>query len=341
MNLLIDPWIPIRKGADFGQISYKELLCSEQPELQVALPRDDLELACIQMLAALTQVIFMPKDKKELHERVKTPLSEKEFEEGIEKYKEWFDLDHPKWPFMQTRGVTSDKLTTMQKLMIGMPEKTSTSPFAHCFFNEPTEVLAVCPGVAAIALFNQASNSPSFGGGFKGSLRGAAPISTMINAKNLRDTVWMNILPEDKLEIILPWYEATKENDKPVWVEQILTGEIQPYTIGFFRGLFWQPAHIELVKSDQKQICNVLGGVPQDCYTGFKAERFGFELKAPWVHPYSPRQLLTDGTVKYLKFEGAEPAWTQLTQYLFDSQASGYTPAAVIANHNDSGINLP
>ena len=64
MNLLNDPWIPIRKGADFKHIAYKELLCSEQSDLQVALPRDDLELACIQMLAALTQVIFMPADKK-------------------------------------------------------------------------------------------------------------------------------------------------------------------------------------------------------------------------------------------------------------------------------------
>ena len=34
--------------------------------------------------------------------------------------------------------------------------------------------------VAAITLFNQASNCPSFGGGFKGSLRGGAPITTLV-----------------------------------------------------------------------------------------------------------------------------------------------------------------
>lgn len=342
MNLLKDQWVPVRKGADFRQISYKELLCTEQPDLQVAIPRDDLELACIQMLSAMTQVIFLPGDKKELRARIRTPLTGQEYDEGIEKYKEWFDLDHPKWPFMQVKGVNGE-WTSIQKLMIGMPEITSKSGSAHAFFNDPTEVCALSPGITAIALFNQASNSPSFGGGFKGSLRGAGPISTMVMGQNLRNTVWVNVLPIEKVKDIITWYDETKENDKPVWVEPIPNGKIQPHSIGLLRGLFWQPAHVELIKVDKPQSCDLSGGDALECYVGFRKKRYAFDLEGLWPHPYSPRQYEADGSVKYLAFKGDFPAWTQMSEFLFSNDAvgqAGYSSAAVVAQHSDSSINL-
>lgn len=342
MNLLKDKWIPVGKGVSFEQISFKELLCTDLPDLQVALPRDDLELACIQLLAAMTQVIFMPPDKKVLRERIKTPLNEKDYVEGIEKYRDWFDLEHPKWPFMQVRGVKGE-WTSVQKLMIGMPEITSKSGSAHAFFNEPTEVHATCPGITAIAMFNQASNSPSFGGGFKGSLRGAGPISTMIMGKNLRDTVWKNVLPLNKVRELIPWYDDTKDNDKPVWVDPIQNGKIQPYSIGILRGLFWQPVHMELVKADKPISCDLLGVTKKDCFVGFRKKRYSFELEGIWPHPYSPSQFDKDGSAKFLSFKGDEPAWTQMSEFLFCNDAvgqAGYSSAAVVAQHSDSSINL-
>jgi CRISPR system Cascade subunit CasA len=346
MNLLIDKWIPIRVGTDFRQISYKELLCKEQSGLQVALPRDDLELACIQMLSAMSQVIFMPKDKKELRERIKTPLSEKEYDEGIKQYnekdKEWFDLDHKNWPFMQKRGVKGE-WTSIQKLMIGLPEITSKSPNAHAFFNESNEIRVVSAGVAAIALFNQAANSPSFGGGFKGSLRGAAPVSTMVMGSTLRVTIWMNVLSEDKVIQLLPWYNDTKRNDKPVWIEPIEGGDVHPHSIGLLRGLFWQPAHIELSNKHEQVPCDVIGISDQKCYLGFTKERFNYDLKGLWPHPYSPRKFNKDGDVKYISFKGSEPIWTQMNQYLFtdkNDKKEGFMAAPVISNHIESELSL-
>jgi len=342
MNLLKDNWIPVRDGADLRQISYKEMLCTEQPKLQVALPRDDLEMACIQMLAAMTQVIFMPTGKKELRERSIKPVSEQEYDRKVEKYIEWFDLDHEKWPFMQIRGVEGE-WTSIQKLMIGMPEITSKSASAHAFFNEPTEIRAVSAGITAIAMFNQAANSPSFGGGFKGSLRGAGPISTIVLGTNMRNSVWANVLSENKVKELIPWYDTTNDNDKPVWVVPIPKSDIQPYSIGLLRGLFWQPVHIELEKANEPFSCDLLGGVEQECYIGFKKKRFVYEIKGVWPHPYSPRQYDNDGTVKYMAFKGGVPSWTQMSEFLFSSGTvgqAGYTPAAVVAQHSDTAINL-
>ncbi|MCM8597095.1 MAG: type I-E CRISPR-associated protein Cse1/CasA, partial [Candidatus Accumulibacter sp.] len=63
MNLLEDPWIPVRadNGAGaFRLLTYRALLCEPGQNWQISLPRDDLELACLQLLVCMTQVMFLP-----------------------------------------------------------------------------------------------------------------------------------------------------------------------------------------------------------------------------------------------------------------------------------------
>lgn len=58
MNLLTDPWIPVRPDGGTGPLqllTYRQLLCAPDPGWRIALPRDDLELACLQLLGSLTQ----------------------------------------------------------------------------------------------------------------------------------------------------------------------------------------------------------------------------------------------------------------------------------------------
>lgn len=85
MNLLKDPWIPVRAGGGAGEFSlltYRQLLC-EPGDWQVSLPRDDLELACLQLLVCMTQVMFLPEDAATLRNRLDTPLTPGEFAAGI------------------------------------------------------------------------------------------------------------------------------------------------------------------------------------------------------------------------------------------------------------------
>ena len=94
MNLLSDPWIPVRAesdAADFRLLTYRELL-SEPGTWQISLPRDDLELACVQLLVCMTQVMFLPEDDRTLRKRLAEPLSRKAFDAGIAPCREWFDL---------------------------------------------------------------------------------------------------------------------------------------------------------------------------------------------------------------------------------------------------------
>ncbi|WP_295392199.1 type I-E CRISPR-associated protein Cse1/CasA [uncultured Thiodictyon sp.] len=333
MNLLEAPWIPIRTDdgrGPFSLITYRELLC-EPGTWRVSLPRDDLELACIQLLVCMTQVLFQPADDDVLDERLDEPLSEATFAAGIARYQDWFDLDHPTQPFMQTRGVASKEATPIQKLLIGLPAGNN-----HCFFNETGEVAALSAPIAAIALFHQASNCPSFGGGFKGSLRGEAPITTLVDGPSLREQVWRNVLTLERTRAELFWTRDLTD-ERPTWIDPIKAGQtIYPHQIGLIRGLFWQPAHVELIPAAESGPCDLLGIEAGPRYTGFRKEKFNFTLDGNWPHPHGALNIRVkkgERETKFASFTTDAPAWTRLTELVVSKKADdsgGNRPALAI-----------
>src|SRR5699024_1692122 len=107
MNLVNDPFIPVQNGQ---LITLQQLLCSDAIFV-LTLPRDDFELACLQLLIALTQTLFMPKDESQWLHYLATPISDTEYHQQAEQYQDWFDLNHPTHPFMQIRGVQAKEIT--------------------------------------------------------------------------------------------------------------------------------------------------------------------------------------------------------------------------------------
>lgn len=348
MDLLKDPWIPVRPDGGTGPfqlLTYQELLCNEGT-WRVSLPRDDLELACVQVLVCMTQVMFLPEDDGTLRARLRVPLASEEFAKALALCPDWFDLDHPTQPFMQSRGVKGE-WTSVQKLLPGLPEKTSTSASAHCFFNEVSEVRQIGGPIAAIALFNQASNSPSFGGGFKGSLRGAAPITTLVAGNDLHETVWRNVLTFARVQERLPGYDLDYTRDQPTWVRPIGGKETVHWNeIGLVRGLFWQPARLEMLRAAQVSSCDVLGTERQPVYTGFRKQKFGFTVAGLWPHPHGAMTAGTKKGVPESKFAGfttTAPAWTLLSEFVVprsidaSDAKEGSTPAAPVAQADAIG----
>lgn len=334
MNLLIDEWIPVRllEGGTPQKISLCELLCGEM-KWELCLPRDDMELAAMQLLVCITQALFTPKDGKELLARIARSITAEEYEAAAAEYADWFCLDHPKQPFMQVRGVPAKEPTPMDKLLAGVTGATNS-----CFVNQAGLADGLCGGCAAIVLFNQASCAPSFGGGFKAGLRGSAPITTLAQGDHLRRTVWLNILSEEALLNNFPWHADTAAQ-KPTWVEPIKVGETIPaQRIGVLRGLLWQPAHIELLSPVAAKSCSCCGHPTDSVYTAFSKAKFSYTIADTWPHPHSPRILTSkkgDTEEKFASFTTTAPAWTQLSRFVVQQQidkstTEGQQPAAVI-----------
>lgn len=348
MNLLEDAWIPVRADGGTGAfrlLTYRQLLC-EPGSWQVSLPRDDLELACMQFLVCMTQVMFLPADDATLRKRLDVPLPPEDFAAGIAPCRDWFDLDHPTQPFMQSRGIKG-KLTTVQKLLPGLPEETSTAPGAHCFFNEVTEIRHMSGPIAAIALFNQASNSPSFGGGFQGGLRGGGPITTLVAGRDLRETIWRNVLTRSRIQerqIGMPGLAV----DQPTWVKPIREKEtIRWNEIGLARGLFWQPARVELVRAETPAPCDVLGNEAGQVYAGFRAEQFKFAMEGRWPHLHGAMTASTKkGALewKFAAFTTTAPAWTLLSEFVVPRGVDGpdakvgCVPAGPVSQASELGV---
>ena len=334
MNLLTEQWVPVRPlpSGKPEKISLRQLLC-EEGNWELCLPRDDMELAALQLLVCLTQALFTPADAQTLKQRIAGHLSEDEFSGGCGPFNDWFQVDHQDYPFMQVRGVKAKEPTPMDKLLAGLTGATNS-----CFVNQSGLGECLCPGCAAIALFNQASCVPSFGGGFKAGLRGVAPITTLVQGANLRQTIWLNVLCEERLEADISWYSATK-HQKPTWVEPIKAGKkIAAERIGLMRGLLWQPAHIELLQPTEKSNCSCCGCQTDETYRGFKKAKFNFTVEGTWPHPHSPRiSIKKKGQIeeKFAAFTTSAPSWTQLSRFVVQQQidasnVEGQQPATVI-----------
>ncbi len=148
MNLLTDPWIPVRQQTEAAaqKLTLQQLLCKDE-HWELCLPRDDMELAALQLLICLTQILFHPKDTAELKQRIQVPLSRGNFDQGCAPYQDWFQLDHLEYPFMQVKAVRAEKITNFYKLLTGLASTTNS-----CFVNASGLGDFLCGSCASIVM---------------------------------------------------------------------------------------------------------------------------------------------------------------------------------------------
>ena len=339
MNLLKSAWIPAhaQSGGRSRKLTLQQLLCSDD-RYALSLPRDDLEFAALQLLICLVQVLFPPENKKHLEQRIRQPMADEAYEAGIQALEDWFHIDHPEYPFMQVKNIQANITTPLDKLLSGLDTATNSR-----FVNEPGLADRLCGGCAAIALYNQANNAPSFGGGFKFGLRGTCPISTLIQTcipqyNHLRAAIWFNVLTTENLKNELSLIRPQASNE-PTWVSPISNRiPIGAHDIGLIRGLFWQPDHVELCAANETGKCALCGHQTDKLYSGFNKAKFNFTVEGLWPHPHSPQLMLSKkGQIvkKYHNYTTAAPAWTQLSRFIVkkdleDGRQEGHVPAAVL-----------
>lgn len=334
MNLLTDEWLPVRSidGGTLKWITLAELLTTTN-EYEICLPRDDLEMAALQLVICITQVLFTPDNLEEVMTNIQKPLAVETYYEGIRKFEKWFDLTHQDYPFMQVRGVNAKDITPMDKLLPGLTGATNS-----CLVNEAGQANQLCGACAAIALFNQASNTPSFGGGFKAGLRGSAPITTLIQGRHVRETVWLNILSSIELEDFIPSYQENL-HQPPTWVQPIEEkSNVMNHSIGLLRGLLWQPAHVELCPPENNGRCYCCGRNNVAVFNGFLKAKFNYTIQGLWPHLHSPRLLTfkkTEVEEKFASFTTPAPTWTRLASFVVQksidkNHKEGHQPAATI-----------
>ncbi len=345
MNLLIDQFI----STTAGKISLKELLTSDiDYELQYAF--DEIQLAMLQLLASLSTVVLKP-SLDELKIYLKDGLSAELYDQKLKNVDlQWFDESC----FMRSSCPENEKTANapITKLISGI--ECGTSPNALGLYSEIQQADIICPDCAHVLNYNLHMNikGECFGPTGATGIRGGGALSTLMAAKNLKNTILANTVAVDYFEALR---EIKKLNNDFMWQTPAQGDIYYAHHIGLERGLFALAYHIDFLGIDKSCLCDVCGHHSEQsikeftrlkytgCYGSTKKGRDGGAQW--WPHPFTPTTKKEEGTFAVSARDQNWQSWQNFSSYIIakETDKSLSSPAYIIEQYrkiNAGGGNL-
>jgi CRISPR system Cascade subunit CasA len=291
-NLIDEKWIPVkRKDGTPDRIRPWEVTDDFEKNPVVALdaPRPDFNGALIQFLIGLVQTTFAPAKPIEWKQKLRTAPSPDQLKTAFMTVHHAFELGGDGPRFMQDFNKLETKAGTIDGLLIDTPgEKTCEDNTDH--FIKRNAVRALCPSCCATAIFTMQTNSPAGGSGYRTSLRGGGPLTTIVIGDKdfdmLWHTIWLNVL-EAKTFLSMCNSTQSADSNKFPWLSvtkaQITEQDIHPAQY------FWaMPRRINLdTDAPSSGNCDICSQQSDDLIVSYKEVNKGTEYKAPMKHPLS------------------------------------------------------
>mgnify|MGYP001173719857 CR=1 FL=1 len=296
MNLILDPWVPIRDAAGtVRDISPLELASTEPAALELAALRPDFNGALAQFLIGLWQLVA-PENAGEWQDVMHgdSPLP-------VEHLRQWaphFEFDSGDRRFMQDMQLDAGEGNDLDALLLESPGANALRNNSDLFIKR-CEPSCFGSAVAAQALICLQMNAPAGGQGHRTSLRGGGPVSYLWWPQQRRGEVvslwqklWANVQVLEgpcRPEVVLPWISSclTSEDKKDA-----LTQLVKKHGRLFDQELaalcyFATPRRIQLTFVDDAQ-CS-LSGRQGRAATGYVTRNFGADYRSGrFRHPLSP-----------------------------------------------------
>jgi CRISPR system Cascade subunit CasA len=299
MNLLLDPWIPIRRRSGARECIAPWQVTDRwdsDPVARVASPRADFDGALAQFLVGLLQTTLMPEDGWAWSERLSKPPEADVLRAAFEATAPHFELfgDGPR--FLQDLDLDAEtgKDEPIERMLIDSPGG-STLRLGIDHFVKGGRVEALCPGCAAAALLTLQVNAPSGGQGHRTGLRGGGPLTTLVlhPGGDLWRALWMNVLPGGELtpaaagrdapEDTFPWLAPTRTSEGG---RETTLADVHPLQ------MFWaMPRRIRLVEPTQDTVhgpCDLCEEEP-GTVSHYLSKNLGVNYAGEWPHPLTPR----------------------------------------------------
>ena len=181
MNLINDPWIPIRrKNGAKALIAPWQLTETDNPVITLNAPRPDFNGALMQFLIGLLQTAATPASHDQWLDWLEEPPTPDVLKAQFEPYADAFALQGEKGSFMQDfEPLEGAGFNGIAELLIDSPGGNTVKENKDHFIKRG-RVEQVCPCCAATALFSLQTNAPSGGQGHRTSLRGGGPLTTLV-----------------------------------------------------------------------------------------------------------------------------------------------------------------
>lgn len=313
MNLLDEPWIPIRRlNGDRERIAPWQVCDGhdgDNPIVAVDAPRADFTGSLFQLLVGLLQTALPPRHEDEWFDRFEQPPAPEELRALFAPHREAFEFEGDGPLFMQDLDpLAAEKPKPISALLIEAPGGKTVRENLDLFIKRGG-VEGLCPVCAAAALFTLQTNAPAGGVGHRTSLRGGGPLTTVVLCDErpdgaLRETLWrdlwLNVLERGRFErlgnaerdqpgAIFPWLAPTRTSDKDG--AETTPEEVHPLQ------LYWgMPRRLRL-DAGQREAgrCGICGREHPALFTQYCTKNYGTNYTGPWRHPLSPYVRNKDG----------------------------------------------
>jgi CRISPR system Cascade subunit CasA len=315
MNLINDPWIPIRrKSGKIERIAPWQITDGMGADeiIELAAPRPDFNGALIQFLIGLLQTTFAPESPRQWRQKFQTPPSSEELKKAFGSVAYAFELDGDGPRFMQDLTLEDEvntleekkreeRIKAISELLIDAPTgKTLEDNTDH--FIKRDMVSKLCPSCTVTALFTLQINAPSGGQGHRTGLRGGGPLTTLILGETLWSTCWVNTLERHVFLSLCGDPGKGKDSDRFPWLVSTRTSEGGTMTTPrdvHVDQIFWSmPRRIRLIKDKNVKhaICDLCGTSQDVMFSSLMTKNLGINYDGPWIHPLSPHFIATNGT---------------------------------------------
>lgn len=297
MNLLHDPWMPVRDAQGQREWITPDRLSEPQWRAFDA-DRPDFNGALAQFAIGLLQTTTPVADSIGWRELFRSPPPASTLQSWFAAVEPAFVFDGDGPRFMQDIALGDEGVAVngIAALLIEAPgEQTVKNNADH--FVKRAQVQAMCPACAALALFTLQINAPSGGAGHRTGLRGGGPLTTLVLAPgepSLWQHLWMNV--RDKPAFLAQAGQADLAEPQlsfpwlgPITALQAQKGELAQAQVHPAH-LFWaMPRRIRLdMTGTARGACDVCGRKADSMITRYATKNHGLNYKGAWSHPLSP-----------------------------------------------------
>ena len=312
-NLIRMPWLPVRRrSGETERIPPWQIndRISEDPIVGFAWPRADFNGAAHEFLIGLLSTAASPEDEDAWDDWWAQPPMPNVLRERFERYAHAFDLEGAGPRFLQDYDpLEGAKREDSSTLLIDAPGAKTLLENKDLFVKR-SDGTALCRGAAAMALFTLSTYAPSGGVGYRTSLRGGGPMTTLavVDHEKLGETLWGRLWPNVETSaaikerddpgrrrteddsLVFPWLAPTRTSDKGG--KPTSQPDVHPLQV------YWgMPRRIRLEFEDsQGQACSLTGSEDSMVVKRYRTKNYGVNYTSEtFTHPLSPYYRLKAG----------------------------------------------
>jgi CRISPR system Cascade subunit CasA len=349
-DLRFESWIPFRRASDKVEWLPPFALTDgldEDPIVAIASPRVDFDAAILEFLIGLFSVTLSPDDEARWAELSTDPPKPEKIRSALTQLPGAFTLDGDGPRIFQDLDPFEDEETTpIESLLMDAPGEQTRRYNADIFVKRDRIVLLGRPA-AAMALITMQTYAPTGGQGYRTSLRGGGPLTTLADPRAepriepLWRLLWANAETRMQLDArngdratawtpadTYPWLAPTRTSNPKKKGVPTHVADAAPEQVYF--GL---PRRIRFVVIKEPGTCALTGRPDTAHIAAFRATNYGVQYLG-WIHPLTPYRYDKESGLLPIHGHPGGVGWRDWLGLLFASaEEKGSRPAQAVAHY--------